>query len=216
MRLAIVADHRLTAEAIRRALRHAPACQIIGYVDARRSCALPVANGCVDVVLLDDLGTPDITLGRIRELRVAAPQAKLVLLTPIMEPDWLAAAATAGIDAAIGRTEDLERVGMLVREVVMDNMFHAFRPAPAAVQRSHAGAEILTPRELEVLRLVANGASNGRVAAELRVTEQTVKFHLSNVYLKLGVANRTEASHYAHLIGLLDTWTTAPRNVEAA
>jgi DNA-binding NarL/FixJ family response regulator len=84
------------------------------------------------------------------------------------------------------------------------------------VQGSGRGADVLTPRELEILRLVANGASNGRVAAELWVTEQTVKFHLSNVYQKLGVANRTEASRFAHVNGLLDSWTPAPLDVEAA
>ena len=78
MRLAIVADHRMTAEAIRRALRHTPACEIIGYVDARRSCALPVANARPDVVLLDDPGAPELTLRRIRELRAAAPATSAV------------------------------------------------------------------------------------------------------------------------------------------
>jgi DNA-binding CsgD family transcriptional regulator len=50
---------------------------------------------------------------------------------------------------------------------------------------------------------VAGGLSNARIAAKLWVTEQTVKFHLSNVYRKLGVGNRTEASHHAHMHGLL-------------
>ena len=54
-----------------------------------------------------------------------------------------------------------------------------------------------------MLRLAAAGASNSRIAAELQITEQTVKFHLSNTYRKLGVANRTEASRYAHVNDLL-------------
>ncbi len=61
----------------------------------------------------------------------------------------------------------------------------------------------LTSRELEVLQLVAGGATNGEIAQKLWVTEQTVKFHLSNVYRKLEVGNRTEASHYAHVKGLV-------------
>jgi DNA-binding NarL/FixJ family response regulator len=61
----------------------------------------------------------------------------------------------------------------------------------------------LTDRELEILRLVAQGYTNGKIARELWVTEQTVKFHLSNTYRKLGVANRTEASRYAHLNDLM-------------
>ena len=62
----------------------------------------------------------------------------------------------------------------------------------------------LTRRELEILRLVAEGHSNSQLARMLWVTEQTVKFHLSNIYRKLGVANRTEASRWAQVNGLLD------------
>ena len=62
----------------------------------------------------------------------------------------------------------------------------------------------LTRREREILQLVARGHSNRRVARRLWVTEQTVKFHLSNVYRKLGVSNRTEAGRWAQLNGLLD------------
>ena len=62
----------------------------------------------------------------------------------------------------------------------------------------------LTRREIEILQLVAEGHSNAGVAKLLWVTEQTVKFHLSNIYRKLGVANRTEASRWAQLQGLLN------------
>src|SRR5438132_14211103 len=74
--------------------------------------------------------------------------------------------------------------------------------APRGVRRDGAGAE-LTRRELEILRLVAEGHSNAKLARMLWVTEQTVKFHLSNIYRKLDVANRTEASRWAQLHGLL-------------
>jgi DNA-binding NarL/FixJ family response regulator len=82
---------------------------------------------------------------------------------------------------------------------------------------SPEGRERLTNREQEILGLVAEGRSNGEVARILWVTEQTVKFHLSNIYRKLGVANRTEAGRWAQLAGLLDTGsrdlsTTADRD----
>jgi len=64
-------------------------------------------------------------------------------------------------------------------------------------------SEILTPRELEVLELVVDGYSNAQLARILWVTEETVKFHLSNVYQKLEVTNRTEASRWAHLHGVV-------------
>ena len=61
----------------------------------------------------------------------------------------------------------------------------------------------LTRRELEILQLVAEGHSNSQLAKMLWVTEQTIKFHLSNIYRKLDVSNRTEASRWAQLHGIL-------------
>jgi DNA-binding NarL/FixJ family response regulator len=72
---------------------------------------------------------------------------------------------------------------------------HRFERRPPATD----GDCPLTLREREILGLVAGGATNGDIARTLWVTEQTVKFHLSNTYRKLGVANRTQASHYAHV-----------------
>ena len=80
-------------------------------------------------------------------------------------------------------------------------------PAPCSLVRAGRTAEAddagLTPREREILRLVAEGGTNVEVARKLWVTEQTVKFHLSNVYRKLNVSNRTEAGRWAHAHGLL-------------
>ena len=72
--------------------------------------------------------------------------------------------------------------------------------------RSEAEKEArLTRRESEILGLVADGKPNGEIAGDLGITEQTVKYHVSNIYRKLGVANRTEASRWAQLRGLLAT-----------
>jgi len=216
MRVLIIAGNALAAEAIRRALRHAPACRVIGYVDGRHPCGTLVEEAKPDVVVVDGMTPGATALSRLRDARAAVPNAKLVLLTDRMEPRWLAAAAAAGADAAISKNGHLGSIGMLVREVAAGNVFHAFRPAPATAPDQAGVTHALTARELEILRLVAAGASNGRIASQLWVTEQTVKFHLSNVYRKLGVANRTEASHYAHVTGLLGWSATAQLAAEAA
>jgi len=88
-----------------------------------------------------------------------------------------------------------------------------FVPTPGTVPASSNGISpsakdavaALTKRELEILQLVAEGHSNSQLARILWVTEQTVKFHLSNIYRKIDVANRTEASRWAQVHGLLDT-----------
>jgi DNA-binding NarL/FixJ family response regulator len=202
MRVLIITDNAVAAEGIRRGLRHAPSCRVLGYANGRLSCTALVAETSPEVVVIDEMKDTATALARIRDARSAAPDAKLVLLSADMDPAWLGDAAAAGIDAAIAKTDHLASVGMLVREVAAGNVYHAFTVAPAEVKQSWV-SDVLTAREFEILRLVAAGMPNGRIAAELWVTEQTVKFHLSNIYRKLGLSNRTEASHYAHTHGLL-------------
>jgi DNA-binding NarL/FixJ family response regulator len=214
MRVLIVADNAPAAEAIRRGLRYAPTCRVLGFVDARRPCGEYVSQSKPDIIVFDDSGTPDAVVNRIREARAAGPEAKLVRLTAKMDAAELAEASAAGIHAAIAKTAQPQSVGMLVREVAVGNVFHAFARPEITPAIRHAADE-LTARELEILRLMAAGSSNGRIAAQLWVTEQTVKFHLSNIYRKLGVANRTQASHYAHIHGLLEP-TIAPAVAAAA
>jgi DNA-binding NarL/FixJ family response regulator len=125
-----------------------------------------------------------------------------VLLAGDVRPAQLAAARAAGAHAVIARTVQASSLGVLLREIAGGSVYHAFEDAAAPPMTS--SLEELTTREQEVLRLVAAGLPNVRIAQQLWVTEQTVKFHLSNVYRKLGVANRTEASHYAHTHGLFD------------
>jgi DNA-binding NarL/FixJ family response regulator len=86
--------------------------------------------------------------------------------------------------------------------VVRDRRNSGRRPAPGAVNR--VAVADLTVREVMVLKLVAEGMPNLGIADDLFVTEQTVKFHLSNVYRKLGVSNRTAAAHVAHESALID------------
>jgi DNA-binding NarL/FixJ family response regulator len=203
MRILIVAENALAAEAIRGALRYAPACQVIGYVDGRNASGGAVATAQPDVVVVDHMSSSERSLARVREVRSAAPKAKIVLLAADMDAGLLDKATTAGIDAAIAKTAQAASVGMLVREVAAGNVYHAFMASSTPSAELSEAAELLTARELEILQLVAAGLSNSRIARQLWVAEQTVKFHLSNIYRKLGLANRTEASHYAHMHGLL-------------
>ena len=203
MRVLIIVDNGLTAEAIRHEMRHAPSCRVLGYVNGRTPCAATISEASPDLVIVDDMSEEDATLGRIREVRSAVPEAKIVLLTVRMEPAWLHETSVAGIDAAINKSAAPATVGLLIREVAAGNVFHAF-VRDAARPRDLSAVPDLTARELEILGWVAAGASNNAIARALYVTEQTVKFHLSNIYRKLGVANRTQASAFAYHHGLLE------------
>ena len=201
MRALIIADHTLAAEAIRRELRHAAACEVIGYVDGRRPCADAVATANPDVVVIDEMTPQTPLITRIQEIRVgrsrppsccSSPSAWTTSSSPrppppASTPPWPRPCTPAASACWSARSPAAT----------------SSTPSPRCPSSAPCDSFGLTARELEILRLVAAGLSNARIAAKLWVTEQTVKFHLSNVYRKLGVGNRTEASHHAHVHGML-------------
>jgi DNA-binding NarL/FixJ family response regulator len=176
-RLVIVADHSFVVHAIRLALRQTAGFQVVGFIDGRSPAA-----------------------GSLNELKVLVPEAKCLLLTMQMDGAWIERAFDAGADAAISKTVHPVSLGTLLREISRGTVVHRM-PKRETSAADHECP--LTARELEILVLVAQGYTNNRIARQLWVTEQTVKFHLSNTYRKLGVNNRTEASRYVHQHDLL-------------
>jgi DNA-binding NarL/FixJ family response regulator len=210
----IVTDNGFAAEAIRRALRNASGIEVAGYIDGRRSCASAIADTQPDVVVVDQMTWSACAVERIRELRTCAPEAKIIALVSEPGAPWLSDAVAAGAHAAIAKTVQPATLGALVRDIWAGNVHHAFTSPQAVPRGDH---RLLTARELQILVLVASGASNAEIARQLWVAEQTVKFHLSNVYRKLGVSNRTQASHFAHINRLVGpSAQTPPAEPEAA
>jgi DNA-binding NarL/FixJ family response regulator len=196
--MVIIADSSFVIETIRLALRNSAGLSVLGKIDGRTSVRHPVAEAQPDIVLIDEMQVPDDALERIRECREEAPGAAILLLTMQMDDQWIARAIDAGTDACLSKSTHLPALGTLIRAVVDRNIVSAI-PAPVSELPLADGGEDLTAREREILVLVADGLTNAKIGRELWVTEQTVKFHLSNIYRKLGVANRTEASRYAHM-----------------
>jgi DNA-binding NarL/FixJ family response regulator len=152
------------------------------------------------------------------EVRERHPNTKLIILSAQDEPENIAAAFAAGAVAYVIKTAHPEEVCAAVRQAFEHSIFLPVsaganvRPLAAPPpQPNEDDASVLTRRELEILQLVAEGHSNAQVGRMLWVTEQTVKFHLSNIYRKLDVSNRTEASRWAQMRNLLP-----PRSGEAA
>jgi DNA-binding NarL/FixJ family response regulator len=199
-RLMIVADNSFAAQSIRLALRQTAGFQVIGFVDGSVPISAKAAELGPDVVVVDETQEPEHAIARLEELSTLLPDAKRVFLTLRMDDDTLARVFDAGAEAVISKAVHPVSLATLLREISRDMVVHMPRRATVKAVRSDCP---LTDRELEILRLVAQGYTNGRIARELWVTEQTVKFHLSNTYRKLGVANRTEASRYAHLNDLM-------------
>lgn len=200
-RLLIVADHSLVIHGIRLALRQTAGFQVAGFVDGRVAISGALERVSPDIVLMDDMQEPEHALARLREVATLKPEAQTVLITLRMDDEWIQEAFDAGAHAVISKSVHPVALGTLLREISQGNVVHRYQPRAAAAQEEQECP--LTQRELEILCLVAEGQTNGRIARQLWVTEQTVKFHLSNTYRKLGVANRTEASRYAYVHDLV-------------
>lgn len=195
----IIADHSFAVQAIRLALRQTAGFEVVGLLAGREPLGADLGGLAPDVVLVDDSDDTDESLARLREAEHDAPHAKRLLLTLRMDDDRIEDAFDAGADAVISKSIHPVALGTLLRETVNANIVHRHRRGRAS-ERAECP---LTAREVEILGLAAQGLTNGRIGRELWITEQTVKFHLSNTYRKLGVTNRTEASRYAFLNGLV-------------
>jgi DNA-binding NarL/FixJ family response regulator len=199
-RLLIVADNSFSAQSIRLALRQTAGFQVVGFVDSSAPITPRVSELAPDLVVIDDTQEPEDAIARLDELSTLLPSAKRVFLTLRMDEAVLAQVCESGADAVISKSVHPVSLATLLREISRDLVVHL--PRRSSIKPPRADCP-LTDRELEIVRLVAQGFTNGRIARELWVTEQTVKFHLSNTYRKLGVANRTEASRYVHVNDLL-------------
>jgi DNA-binding NarL/FixJ family response regulator len=152
----------------------------------------------------------DLSCIRLAQERVAV---QVIVWSNVDDPQAVKAAFASGAAAYILKTARPEDILLAIRQI-FERSFYLAGELPlgnsAVRSREDEASGILTRREIEVLKLVAEGHSNGDLARLLWVTEDTVKFHLSNIYQKLDVANRTEASRWAHLHGVLtDTPTGA-------
>jgi DNA-binding NarL/FixJ family response regulator len=141
------------------------------------------------------------------------PSLHSVVLSTEDDPEHIEAAFAAGASVYCVKTAEAEDLASAIRQVFQSSIYYASDRSrgaePPSVQGVEDDSARLTKREVEILQLVAEGYSNSQLAKMLWVTEQTVKFHLSNIYRKLDVANRTEASRWAQLHGLLPTVSDA-------
>jgi DNA-binding NarL/FixJ family response regulator len=152
-------------------------------------------------LLITDVDVPGRADGPtfIRLARTRRPTLRIVVLTLAEGLERIHGAFAAGADAYVLKAAHPEDLATAIRQTFAHSVYLAAPPAAAA---PHATSP-LTAREIEILRLVAEGYSNRRLSELLSVSEPTVKFHLTNVYRKLGVGNRTEASRWAQRHGVL-------------
>jgi DNA-binding NarL/FixJ family response regulator len=221
-RLFIVGNDSFIVHAIRFALEFAPDANVFGAIHGQGRVGEAIRQARPDVVIVDGVHRLQPDGQRLPEIREEAPGAMIILLSGPLDEASLRAALEAGavvcmsaslpvaeVDAPAETATPRARVAAIARQPI-----HAVANGTARQEpRENAPFPVaepcpLTARELEILRAVADGHTNARIGRLLWVTEQTVKFHLSNIYRKLGVSNRTEASRYALVNGMI---TLPPR-----
>ncbi|MEW6581272.1 MAG: response regulator transcription factor [Actinomycetota bacterium] len=219
LRVAIADDHRLMLDGIKRALETAPDIRVVGEAMSGEEVLELVPEVMPDVVIMDLRMPKGDGLTTLAELRKAYPDLKVIILSMFEDSEHIEQALHGGAAGYVVKSINPLDLPSTIRQVV-DGTVHlatargnvappppgeaARAAAPTAAPPLSPTGSILTERELSILRLVAEGLSNLDIATRLYVTEQTVKFHLSNIYRKLGVANRTEATRYAYRNGLIE------------
>ena len=213
MRVAIADDHRLMLDGIKRALETASDIEVVGEAmsgDAMLAL-LPTVNP--DVVILDLRMPNGDGLDTLTRIRQDHPGMKVIILSMFEDSEHIDQALQRGADGYVVKSINPLDLPSTIRQVVegtvhLRGVATVASPSDAGAlegaARPTSGIGVLTERELTILRLVAEGLSNLDIANRLFVTEQTVKFHLSNIYRKLGVGNRTEATRYAYRAKLIE------------
>jgi DNA-binding NarL/FixJ family response regulator len=199
---AVVLDpHPLWIEALEEVLARVDVVVVAKTTSAAEAVEL-VAEHAADLLVADIEDDP-LGVDCVRLARERRPALKAIVLSALDDQDRIARAFAAGAAAYVVKTAQPDDVCAAVRQAFEHSVYFAGSGASAPPPPAEEVTAVLTRRELEILQLVAEGHSNAQVGRMLWVTEQTVKFHLSNVYRKLDVSNRTEASRWAQVRNLL-------------
>ena len=202
----LVDDHTVLREGLRRCFELA-GFEVVADVGDGESALEMLAQARPDVVLMDISLPGRDGIQVTRQLRRQCPETAVVVLTMFADEPTVKEAFGAGAAAYLTKDCSASEIVATVRHVAEG------RVVGAEVARSYLKASsrvalssllhTLTPRELEVLRLVANGASNVRIARQLFISEKTVKNHLEHIYSKFGVESRGQAVAKGVRLGLV-------------
>jgi DNA-binding NarL/FixJ family response regulator len=202
IRVVVVDDHQLMLDAIRLTLEQSKDIELVGEA-LTGSEALPLIGRTQPDLVLLDIRMPQMDgltcLGKIRERH---PKIKVVILSGIDEPEQIQTALKHGASAFVVKHVDPRDLASALRQAMAGTVFQMLGNGDSSEENAAKAAGV-TESEMRVLTALARGLSNKQIAAELFITEQTVKFHLTNIYRKLHVANRTEATRYAYQHGIV-------------
>ena len=204
MKVVIADDHPLVRSGVRRALEEEDDIEVVGEATNGAKVLPLIGQTGPDLVVLD-IAMPQLDgLACLDQIRKRYPDVKVVILSASGDPDRVQAALARGATAYVLKSVDVRDLASALRQAIEGTVFQAF-----GVQQDSdgelAGSAGLTKRETAILKAVARGLTNQAIGREFWVSEQTVKFHLRNIFRKLEVGSRTEAARYAFEHGLVES-----------
>jgi NarL family two-component system response regulator LiaR len=205
IKILIVDDHSVVRQGLRMFLSLDPDLEVVGEASNGQEAIEKVEKLNPDVVLMDLLMPVMDGITATQTIRRDYSDSEVIALTSVLEDASVVNAVRAGA------------IGYLLKDTQADELCRAIKAAadgqvqlsPRAAERlmreirAPESPEKLTERETDVLRLLASGMANKEIAAEMHISETTVKTHVSNIWMKLGVPSRTQAALYAVRIGLV-------------
>jgi NarL family two-component system response regulator LiaR len=203
-RVLLADDHRLIIESVRSALEDSGEFEVVGEAQNGSQVLALVKRTQPDVVVLD-IRMPGMDgLVCLDQIKKRNPEIKVIVLSASSDQKLIENVLKRGASAYIVKSVNPVDLPSAIRQALDETVYTAIGLADdnAATAAKAAG---LTSRELAILTALAQGKSNAAIAKELWVAPQTVKFHLTNIYRKLNVANRTEAARYAYQQGLVES-----------
>jgi DNA-binding NarL/FixJ family response regulator len=210
VRTFLLDDHAMFREGLLSILSSREGIEVVGHSSTGEEAFALLQENSQDVVITEidmDLNTAKEVIRRIRE---ASPDSRIMVLTIFDNLRYVQALSKLGIDAYIHKTSSSEElvatIDALMREPGGENTVVSM-PRGSLERMSEGPMGALSERETEVLVLVARGLSNYQIATEMHLAESTVKRHLANIYEKIGVGSRSEATRMAlqeQWIGIAD------------
>ena len=202
IRIMIVDDHPIVREGLVAVLRRDEDFEIVGEAPDGRAAVKRALSLKPDLILMD-LRMPEMSgVEAMQKIRAADPNIKFLVLTTYDTDEHIVGALEAGASGYLLKDAPREDLFNAIRTVARGEALLQPRVAARLIQhmtgqtakaQASAGEEELSPREIEVLQLVARGQANKEIAAQLTITEATVKTHLAHIFQKLAVNDRTEA-----------------------
>jgi DNA-binding NarL/FixJ family response regulator len=211
IKVGIVDDHPIVRQGLRAVLGRDPCLQVVGDADTESSAMTMMARARPDVVLMDLKLTMDGAcegLGPCARIADGFPETRILILTTFAD-EWLVREAIRqGAKGYVVKDVDVTELIRAIRAVSRGECAFDSRTASAVVNwlRREPGTEAtgqVTPREREVLCLLAQGLSNVAIGKRLYISDTTVKFHVTNLMHKLGASRRAEAVYAASKLGLI-------------